>query len=305
MEDLERIKEHLENIRSVEPIISALRTIAAGGWRLALKRLRNTARYTESIGQVLALLLPRIPPGKLDPLLVTQHPPLPRRPLMLVIASERGLCGAFNSNVLAGAERLLAQQQLQAERVLLATLGSRAAHYFRAQGRELFWAEPLPVTRVASFEMVRDLGQTLVRAVQNGACDGVFVIYAPYEATSPASVVSRRWLPVDLGILPAPASDWPPPIIETDVETLFTRALHEWMVAQLFRLVMESAASEQAARFRAMDAASTNLARMIEELTLSYHAARQHAITMEMLDLVAGAGILRSAPGRPRRSASS
>ncbi len=301
MEDLERIKDRLENIRSVEPIISALRTIAAGGWRLALKRLRNTARYTENIGQVLAVLLPQVPPEKLDPTLVTRHPPMPRRPLMLVIASERGLCGAFNSNVLAGAERLLAQQQLQSEQVLLATLGSRAANYFRARGRELLMAEPLPVTRVASFEMVRDLGQTLLRAVQDGTCDGVLVVYAPYEAASPASVVSRRWLPVDLSILPAPASDWPPPIVETDVEVLFHRALQEWMVAQLFRLVMESAASEQSACFRAMDAASTNLARMIEELTLSYHAARQHAITMEMLDLVAGAGILRGAPGQRRR----
>jgi F-type H+-transporting ATPase subunit gamma len=89
--------------------------------------------------------------------------------------------------------------------------------------------------------------------------------------------------------------------MEGDKAALARRALEEWALVHLFRLVIESSASEQNARFRAMDAATSNLRRLIDELTLGYHVARQHAITMEMLDLVAGAGMLRGPRGRQRR----
>jgi len=300
VEDIERIKERLDNIRGVEPIITSLRTISAGGWRLALRRLAATHQYVEHLREVLAVLVPHVGEEELWRSHVAVRSTSARRPAVLVMASERGLCGAFNDIVLEGAERLIAQQQLQAEEVLLITLGARATDYFRSRGRHLLMAESLPVTRVAPLELVQELASNLTDLLDRDEVDTIQVIYSPYQGTSTAPPVLRRWLPVDAASLPNASVTWPQPIIETEPSVLFQGAIQAWALAQLFEMVMESAASEQSARFRAMDSASTNLTKVIDELTLAYHSARQHAITMEMLDLVAGAGILRGPRGRER-----
>ncbi len=297
MQDIERIKERLENIRSVEPIISSLRTVAAGGWQQALRRVRASQEYVDNLSAVLAALLNQVGPGALrrgeQATLVASGTAAPRRALMVVMASERGLCGAFNDMVLAGAQMLIAQQQIQSEQVAIMTLGARAEAFFRRQGRSLYATRPLPMTRVASLAMVRDLGTTLLGALYAGEFDAVYAVYSPYHSGMVAPPVSERWLPVDRASLPSRSDEWLQPIIETDPHALLAQALEEWALVRLYQFVMESTASEQSARFRAMDNASTNLARLIDELTLTYHTARQHAITMEMLDLVAGSGILR------------
>jgi F-type H+-transporting ATPase subunit gamma len=300
MEDIERIKERLDNIESVEPIITSLRTIAAGGWRLSMRRLGGCREYVEALSHVVAMLFLSMPNGVLQGSHLYRQAPPPRRALMLVIASERGLCGAFNDTVLIGADRLIAQQQLQSNEVLIATLGSRAERHFRRQGRTPHLAIPLPVTRVADFALVREVGETLIEHLQSGQVDAVYVIHASYKPATPEPPVSHRWLPVDAAMLPLHAAAWPEPVIETDRQALFQRTAREWTFAQLYLYALESAAAEQSARFRAMDAASANLKRIIGELTLSYHTARQHAITMEMLDLTAGSGILRGPQGRSR-----
>ncbi len=293
MDDLENIKDHLQNIRSVEPIINSLRTISAGSWRVALRRLRVAREYTEHLSQILARVLPEVPEKMLTQAHVLRQPGAFQRVAMLVIASERGLCGSFNDLVLSGAEQLLAQQQLQSEQVELITLGSRAEAYFRARGRDAMLAEPLPVTRVASYTLVREIGETLVDLLESKRLDAIYVIYSPYSATATMPPVAARWLPVDASLLPQTASSWPPPIIEPGAEGIFPVVMAEWVYTRLYHLVIESAVSEHSARFRAMEAASSNLEHLTDELTLSYHSARQHAITMQMLDLVAGSGIMR------------
>ena len=307
MEDIERIKDRLENIQSVEPIIASLRTIAAGGWRLALKHAESAARFTENVAEVLATVAAKVSSDAMLRANLSLTSSRVSRALMLVITSERGLCGSFNDIVLEGADRLIAQQRVQSDEVLVATLGGRAESYFHARNRPLLFSQPLPVTRVASYEMVRDLGSTLIEVVKRREADAVYVIYSPYRPMMTVPPVSRRWIPADPTVLPRLSGDtengergvWPLPIIETHPTALFERAAEEWMYARLYQYVIESAAGEQAARFRAMDAASSNLSRIIEELTLSYHTARQHTITMEMLDLVAGSGLLRD-PTRHR-----
>jgi len=128
--------------------------------------------------------------------------------------------------------------------------------------------------------------------------DALYVIYAPYRSLGIEEPVAARWLPADASAFIGRVG-WPVPLCETERVSLFEQALHDWIHARFYQLVMESTASEQAARFRAMDAASNNLTRLIEELTQTYHTARQHAITMQMLDLVAGSGILA---GRKERA---
>lgn len=303
MEDIERLKERLENIQSVEPILTSLRTIAASGWRTSISRLQACRRYAEIVRHTIAEILPHVPAYALQgPFIYRQMPP-PQKALMLVIASERGLCGAFNDTVLAGAERLIAQQSLQSSEILIATLGSRAEQHFRAQKAHLALAVPLPTTRVADFAFVRSLAERLSAFLAESRCDAIYVIFLPYQASAATAPVSRLWLPFDVSTLALVGPRWPLPIIETEPLILFQRAIREAMHVQLYQYVLESAASEKSARFHAMDAASTNLARFVEELTLIYHTARQHGITMEMLDLISSSDLLKRRRGSANSSA--
>jgi F-type H+-transporting ATPase subunit gamma len=291
VEDIERVKQQLQNVQSVEPILSSLRTIAAGSWRAALQRLRVAADYLDHTEQVLGGLLDVASLAGINRSPLIYRPRGASRVAMLVVASERGLCGAYNDVVLAGAEQLIAQQRLRSEQVTILTLGTRAENHFRRRGYALMMAEHLPITRVPSGARVRELSDGLIQLRREQNLDAIYVIYSPYRSGSIAEPVSVRWLPVDTSAVIGKIS-WPPHICETPRPALIERALHDWIHARFYQLIMETTASEQSARFRAMDAASSNLMRIIEELTQSYHAARQHAITMEMLDLVGGSGLL-------------
>ncbi|MFO7918701.1 MAG: FoF1 ATP synthase subunit gamma [Anaerolineae bacterium] len=293
MEDLSGIQERLDNVEGIRPMVSSLFSIATGGWRVALGRMRSSSRYVEILEDVLAVLLPRIPSRTLEQAHVSTQPPEPHRLLVLVLASERGLCGAFNEVVLSGAEEMINEWQSEMEEVWLATFGKRAETFFRGREYELFAAYSSSIAAVPSFQRVREIGNRLLEFLEEGFVDTVNVIYSPYKSGMTEEPIARRWLPLERDMLPEGGVGWPQPIIETDEDELFQRAMREWVFCRLYQIFMESMASEQTARFRAMGNAEENLERMNEELTQRYHSARQHAITMEMLDLIAGSGLLQ------------
>lgn len=288
MEDIEQIRERRDNIEAIEPIVTSMRTISAGSWRQALQRREASTGFTDYMRWVLSSTIDLIPQRSLQALGVRQGTEPPRRPLLVVVSSQRGLCGAYNDLVARGADQLITSQAVQSDEVQVGALGGRGAAYLRRMGRQISLEWPLPTSRVATMELVNQVASDLREEMSEGTTDAVYILYSPYRAGTLAPIVSEQWLPIDESILPR-TSEGPEIIIEGDPISLFERALTEWTTARLYRMVIEAAASEQAARYRAMDTASSNLARVIEELTLQYHSARQHAITMEMLDLAAGA----------------
>jgi F-type H+-transporting ATPase subunit gamma len=150
---------------------------------------------------------------------------------------------------------------------------------------------------VIDFEQVQQIGVTLLDAYVAGEIDAVLVVHSPYRAAVTLPPVAGRWLPIEPAMLPGRSETWPPPVFETEPMLLYERVIDAWIYARFYQFIMSAAASEQSARYRAMENASSNIDRMIGELTLNYHTARQHAITMEMLDLVAASGMLRGPEG--------
>ncbi|MHB1319162.1 MAG: F0F1 ATP synthase subunit gamma [Anaerolineae bacterium] len=288
MQDIEEIRERRDNVEAIEPIVTSMRTVSAGSWRQALQRREASATFCRYLEWVLTVSAPNVPERAVQRLGIRRDIQPANRPLLLVISSQRGLCGAYNDVVARGADQLITSQSLQSEEVLVAALGSRAAAQLRRMGRQIDSEWALPTSRVATTQLVNMIASELRDQITEGAVDAVYVIYSPYRSGAIAPPVAERWLPVDWSMLPRVPEDRPEVTFEGDAEGLYERALRAWTNARLYRLVVDSAASEHAARFRAMDMASSNLARIIEELTLQYHTARQHAITMEMLDLAAG-----------------
>jgi F-type H+-transporting ATPase subunit gamma len=289
MEDLERIKSRLDNIRSVAPILTALRNIAAGSWRLARTRLEAARVFTEELGTVLAALQSHL---KETP--KTEVTDGTKRVGLVVVASERGLCGAFNTVVLNEAADQIEAQREKGYELDIFTLGAKATRYFERQGLTPRSAHSLPVTTVPSLGLVQRLYRKLTEAYASDQYQRIDILYTPYQIREASPPMVAQILPIKVKLSPERETAWPEPIIDSDPRHLYEQVRTQWALTELYRYVIESAASEQSARFRVLDGASSNTERLIEELTLSYNAARQHAITMEMLDLVGGADLLKS-----------
>ncbi|MBM4464366.1 MAG: F0F1 ATP synthase subunit gamma [Chloroflexi bacterium] len=286
MEDIERIQQRLENIKGIEPILTALRTIAVATWRVALRRLEAAREYTRQLEEVLAIVVPHLPPSD-----SRQGKPAAGEAL-LVIAAERGLCGGFNRAVLEAAEGFIAEQRAQGQILHLLTLGERARRHFQRLGEPILRAERLPTTALWPFAQAQALAEWAMDAHGARQIDGLQVLYNRYLSAVAYEPVTRRLIPPPMAVGTSGQEAWLPTIVETDAAQLHALVMTQLVIVGLYLTVIESAASEQAARFRVMDGASQNSQRLIEELTLEYHQARQQAITREMLDLTAGAGLL-------------
>jgi len=292
MEDLERAENRLDNIRTVEPILSALRTVSLGSWQAALKRKDSMRRYEERLAATLPALLPHLPADRR-----TARSPLGEkeeemRIAALVVGSERGLCGRFNAAVVKRAESYLAEQEADGAQVELMALGTRVCRFFQRRERPLAWSSALSVTALPHYRLAFDLTHGWLTRYEKRELDAVDLVYNAYHGTGRYEPTVARLIPPTL---PAPGPDtlpWPPPIIETDPLSLYARVVEQWAAISLYGLLLESAAAVHSARFQLMEAATQNAERLIDELTLTVQTARQQAITQEMQELAVGAGLV-------------
>jgi F-type H+-transporting ATPase subunit gamma len=301
MIELERAQARLENIRSVQPILSALHTISLGSWQAALNQRGRVQGYVERLEALLPSVMAHLP-SPLSP---------PRRrggwsrrgnaastggakiTAVLVIGSERGLCGRFNSAIVERAEAYLAEQETDVE---LMALGSRVRRILERRGHQLAWSGALSITALPSLELARDLCCRWLARYEEHGLDAVDLIYNAYRGLGSYEPTVTRLIPPSPPFTP-PASGGHrggeiPVIIETDPLSLYTRVIEQLTATRLYELLLESASAEHAARYELMGAATQNTDRLIAELTLAIQTARQQAITREMQELAAGAGMI-------------
>jgi F-type H+-transporting ATPase subunit gamma len=256
----------------------------------------------------------------------------PSRIEALVIGSERGLCGRFNVAVAEEAERYLSRQKAQGFEVQLRTLGRRAQRVLRRRGHETPQAGALSVAALPAFSLAFELARGWLTAYERGELDAIDLIHNGYRGTgayeprvarlippriptsdassardddSTESVDASGRPPSPAGALPQrsgqgrdlaarkqPRGPWPPPIIETDPLSLYATVVEQWAAVQLYEVLLDTAAAEHSTRFQLMESATQNADRLIEELTLVIQTARRQAITQEMAELAAGAGLI-------------
>jgi len=212
----------------------------------------------------------------------------------LVVGSERGLCGRFNVAVIERAERYVAEQETVSAQVELVALGTRVRRIFGRRKRPLAWSGALSIAMLPPFHLAFGLTRCWLARYEERELDAVDLIYNAYHGTGRYEPTVVRLIPPQLpperqNTLSEP---WPPPIIETDPLNLYARVVEQWAAVSLYRLVLDSAAAEHSTRYQLMELATQNVDRLIEELTLAVQAARRHAITREMQELAAGAGLI-------------
>jgi F-type H+-transporting ATPase subunit gamma len=212
-----------------------------------------------------------------------------------VIGSERGLCGAFNTVLAAYVDGELARFAAGGVDVELLALGSRTVRSLARLGHDVAASRPLPTAALPGIGLASELTRDWLARYESNAIDAVYVLRNVYRH-------STLYEPDTLQLIPPPVPAqaesgvlWPPPYIDTDPTDLFVEIVVQWTTTELYRLLLDSAAAEHSARYQLMEGAAQNSNRLIEELTLALQAARQQAITIEMQELAAGAGLIGGA----------
>ncbi len=290
-EGIEDIRDRLDNIRSVEPLLGAMRTISLGSWQAALRRKGRALSYADRLRDLMPALIPLLGGTRRGR---GPEPASPHSALALVIGSERGLCGAYNTTLAEYVDSELARLAEVGMGVELHVLGKRAARALERIRHEASETRSLPMAALPSSDLASELTRGWLEAYEAHALDVVYLIYHAYLNSTAYQPVTLQLIPPPLPSVGEGGRSWPPPYIDTDPVDLFVQVVVLWTTTELYRILLDAAASEHSSRYRLMEGATQNANNLIEELTLALRAARQEAITAEMQELAIGAGLLGS-----------
>jgi F-type H+-transporting ATPase subunit gamma len=217
---------------------------------------------------------------------------------LVVVTSDRGLAGGFNSNVLKAAEAVIKERAGEFQQIGLTLLGKKAVDYFRRRRSSQIHYES-PIGGDVRYDKAADVGRELARRYAAGEVDEVVLIYSQFVSTLTQTPVVRTLLPftppsstAKPGLVVVSEDQALPFEIEPDPATLLALLVPKAVEVEIFRALLENQAGEHAARMTAMEAATKNTKDLIEKLTLQYNRARQAAITRELVEIVTGAQAL-------------
>ncbi len=280
------LKRRIRSVRNTQQITRAMKFVAAARLRRAQERAFAARPYARALSSVVRSAVSRIAE--------TEHPLLQKRPenrvLLLVVSGERGLCGAFNANVLRKAFEFLRGRSSQDGAEVIA-LGRKGRDALRKQ-RWTMLAEYVDIgTRVQS-ERAAEVAQAVISRYQAGEVDAVYIVFNEFKSVLAQILNVEKILPIE-----AVTSGGSHSVGETPVDYLYEQPAGEllgqliprYVQAQVFRALAESTAAEHAARMTAMDSATNNARELIDKLTLYMNKVRQAAITKEIIEVVSGA----------------
>jgi len=261
-----------------------MKTVSAAKLRRAQDRVFSARPYATQLKRILGNLTARLEN--------VTHPLLEVRPeqriLLIVVTADRGLCGAFNTNIVRAASAFLREHAAQT--VSLVTVGRKGRDFFRRRGISIR-SEFINIFSQLDYGHARDISETVVQAYSEAEIDSAYIVYNEFKSVIQQRVVVEKLLPLSSADLQESMSQ-PDYIFEQPPQEIFNRLLPRYVEVQIYRALLESAASEHGARMASMDTASRNAGDMIDMLTLNMNRVRQAAITREIIEVVSGAGAL-------------
>jgi F-type H+-transporting ATPase subunit gamma len=298
MPSLKAIRKRISSVKGTQKITRAMKMVAGARLARAQQRILALRPYAVRTSAMLADVTAAVAESETS---AFDHPLLTRREekraLILVITSDRGQCGAFNTNIARAAERLWHEKQQAGVEVELATIGRKGRDYFTRRKAPIFHAFT-GVWEQLEIETARKVARTVLAPFLNSEVDSIYLVYNEFKSAMSQKVVSEPLLPLPVPERqPAPeAADWDKHreyLFLQDQAQLMARLVPMYIEATVLRALLESMASELGARMTAMDSATKNASEMISKLTLEYNRARQAAITTELMEIIGGAEALR------------
>ena len=304
MANLKAIRKRISSVKSTQKITRAQKMVAGARLTRAQQRIQALRPFAVKTAQVLADVVGRAGDDEESVVAESEHPLLARRAektvLLLVITSDRGLCGAFNTNILRAATRIWKEREAAGQTVKIVTIGRKARDYFRRRNA--------PVLEVLSgiwekldIEQARVVARKVLTPFVQGDVDSIYLVYNEFKSAMSQRVVAEPLLPLQKND-PTPAERAETPewasnqefLFEPNREALLDRLVPIYIEVSVLRALYETQASELGSRMTAMESATKKAAEMIGKYTLLYNRARQAAITTELMEIIGGAEALRA-----------
>lgn len=286
MASLRDIRKRIASVKNTQKITNAMKMVSAAKLRRAEEAIKAARPFAEKMREVLMSLASRANPSA--------HPMLEVRPvqkaLLILITADRGLCGAFNTNLNRRAEAFVKEMKAKGVQVDLINVGRKGNDYFRRRQVEI--AEKfVNVMNQVSFELAGKVIDAAAEKFNLGDYQEVYLLYNSFRTAVTQIVTFRRLLPIK------PEQDDAPRdreyLYEPSEEELLEGILPRYIQVQVYTGLLDSVASEHGARMTAMEAATTNAEEMIYKLTLKHNRLRQESITTELMEIVGGAEALK------------
>jgi F-type H+-transporting ATPase subunit gamma len=290
MANLKEVRIRIGSVSSTQQITKAMKLVSATKLRRAQNGITQMRPYAQKLNGILANLADSI---DVDSLKVYFDSREVKKVLLVVITSDRGLCGSFNANVVKRANNLV-KEKYAGKHITILPIGKKGADFFAKQ----------PVTSNTQFkESLQGLdsqkafaiGQYILDAYQNGKYDSVEIVYNQFKNAATQILTNEQFLPIDANAMKAVTGKKNDYLFEPSKVEILEELIPRILKTQVFKSMLDSLASEHGARMVAMDKATDNAGELLKSLKVEYNRVRQAAITTEISEIVGGAAALNQA----------
>ena len=285
MANLKDIRNRIKSVKSIQQVTSAMKMVAAAKMRRAQENMEKSRPYSSRLAELLNMLIPEIDRSLMPELNVREV----KKTLFVVVTADRGMAGAFNTNVLREAHKVIDKAGQKNSEIIC--IGKKSVGYFKNRNYPIA-VEYIDFWNDLGYSHAMKIGDEIISRYINGEVDQVQVVYNRFVNVARQEIRNETFLPMSYDP-EAKDSDYNPErLFEPSKETVVKTIIPRYLNTQMWQFLLESNASEQAARMLAMENATSNANDMIKDLKLQFNKARQTAITTEMLEIVSGAEAL-------------
>jgi F-type H+-transporting ATPase subunit gamma len=284
---MREIRRRIRSVNSIQQITRAMEMVAVSRLKRAEERLRSARPYAEKIQELMQSMAPSLP--RIEHPLLAQREPL--RTAVALITSDKGLCGAFNANIIQHANRFI--EENSGKEIKLFLIGKKGHNFFSRRPYSIEYYLP-QVSRDISPQEVKEISNGFMQGFEKGLYDEAYLFYTQFRTAMNTVPTRTKLLPIESPEA-EPQQGAQEPIFEPSAEEIMNELLPRYIEAQVYKGLVESSASEQGSRMVSMKNATDNAEEMIRSLTLSYNKARQAGITKEIIEVTTASEALKYA----------
>lgn len=285
---LRDIKRKITAVKKTRQITRAMNMVSAVKLRSAQTKMEKFRPYAEKLQEVLSSLAPRVE-NDAHPLLAVREP---KRVRILLFTSDKGLCGAFNSNVIRAAERLIKEKKQEGKELSIVNVGRKGRDFFRRT--VTIAGQHVDVFRAFDMELAHQIDSDVIPPFIADEYDELYIVYNEFRNLAVQRPRVERILPLqniaEADVEPGGKIEY---LYEPSEKEVLEKIIPMYIRIQIYRALLETSAGEHGARMVSMDNATKNCSELVERLTLQYNKARQEAITKEIIDIVGGTEALK------------
>jgi len=284
MPSLKSIKKRIASVKNTGQITKAMKMVSAAKLRRAQENVVAARPYAKKLSEVLGRLSGNVP-SDCSPLIQRREDS--NKALLVVITSDRGLCGGFNANLCKAADRFMKERKDSFSEIKIMALGKKGNDFMKR--RHSVWKSHVNLLSTLNYQTAALLAQDIIEGYIAEEFDEVHVVYNEFRSVMTQEITFAQLLPVTPPASDNEAVEPREYIYEPDQAELLAELLPKHIEVQIFKTLLETVAGDHGARMTAMDSASKNAKEMIGKLTLIYNRARQAAITKELMEIISGA----------------